>query len=166
MVCESTFSKTSGTLEPTLIKNHYSVCVAGIVCVVFLHTIHIPKIRLGQLPPCSCGPALSLSLESSAPVYRGSPRYFAAAGLFWGPTIRVPGIRKIIMVQRALGPIVQDTIDLTEEDGPHGEEVQLTRFPGWPMNFLHGKGSRDSVACPAQRFRLKKRVQYRLPWTE
>lgn len=70
------------------------------------------------------------------------------------------------MVQRALGPIVRDTIHLTEEDGPHGEEVQLTRFPGWPMNFLHGKGSRDSVACPARRFKLKKRVQYRLPWTE
>jgi hypothetical protein len=43
-----------------------------------------------------------------------------------------------------------------EEDSPHGDEVQLTSFPGWPLNFLRGKGSRDDVA--PSRIQIKEEV--------
>ncbi|KAJ5437631.1 hypothetical protein N7445_006175 [Penicillium cf. griseofulvum] len=34
-----------------------------------------------------------------------------------------------------------------EENDLHGDEIQLTSFPGWPLNFLRGKGSRDHAAA-------------------
>ena len=41
------------------------------------------------------------------------------------------------------------TIDDNDQDDHHdnhGDEVQLTSFPGWPLHFLRGKDSSDHMA--------------------
>lgn len=45
-----------------------------------------------------------------------------------------------------------------EEDGPHDDEVQLTSFPGWPLNFLRGKGNKNDVGLSNSRIRIKEEV--------
>lgn len=45
-----------------------------------------------------------------------------------------------------------------EEDDPHGDEVQLTSFPGWPLDFLRGKGSRDDARLSNSKIRVKEEV--------
>ncbi|KGO73924.1 hypothetical protein PITC_016800 [Penicillium italicum] len=44
-----------------------------------------------------------------------------------------------------------------EEDGPQGDEVQLTSFPGWPLNFLR-KGGRDDAELSNSKILIKEEV--------
>lgn len=45
-----------------------------------------------------------------------------------------------------------------EEDGPHGDEVQLTSFPGWPLNFLRGKVGRDDARLSSSKIQVKEEI--------
>ncbi|KAJ6011799.1 hypothetical protein N7499_013229 [Penicillium canescens] len=45
-----------------------------------------------------------------------------------------------------------------EDDKSHGDEVQLTSFPGWPLNLLRGKDSRDDIAASRSRIQVKEEV--------
>ncbi|KAJ5375790.1 hypothetical protein N7517_007796 [Penicillium concentricum] len=133
------------------------VCIAGIVRVIFLHkhtqsddpswTI-APVFMWSCVEPfigiiCACLPTFS-------PLFR---RWWAIMG------IKKSGTKKQedygsggTRTRRSRNHASED------EEGPDGDEVQLTSFPGWPLNFLRGKASRDDVGSSNAKIRIKEEI--------
>lgn len=155
-----------GILLPQIDKTYsdltslYSVCVAGIVRVVFLDKNMHSKDLSWTIAPvfvwscvepfvgivCACLPTFS-------PLFR---RWWAFLG------VKKPDSNKREYYgtdgSRIHRSRHQATADDEEENETHGDGVQLTRFPGWPLQFLRGKDSRDDVAASRSRIQVKEEV--------
>ncbi|CAG8025955.1 unnamed protein product [Penicillium nalgiovense] len=135
------------------------VCVAGIVRVIFLHkhtysddpswTI-APVFMWSSVEPfigivCACLPTFS-------PLFR---RWWTNFG------VNKSNLKKKEGRYSAEGSPTHRSRYHTsedEEDHPDDEEVELTRFPGWPLNFLRGKGGRDNVGLSNSKIQIKDEV--------
>jgi hypothetical protein len=84
----------------------------------------------------------------------------------------VPSLRAILGVKKSEsnkreyygtgGPRIhrsrQQTTEDNEDNESHEDEVQLTSFAGWPLNFLCGNDSRDDIAASRSRIQVKEEV--------
>ncbi|OQE81609.1 hypothetical protein PENNAL_c0040G02285 [Penicillium nalgiovense] len=135
------------------------VCVAGIVRVIFLHkhthsddpswTI-APVFMWSSVEPfigivCACLPTFS-------PLFR---RWWTNFGVNKSNRKKKEG-RYSAEGSRTHRSRYHTSED--EEDDPDDEEVELTRFPGWPLNFLRGKGGRDNVGLSNSKIQIKDEV--------
>ncbi|KAJ5753401.1 uncharacterized protein N7511_007554 [Penicillium nucicola] len=136
------------------------VCVAGIVRVIFLHkNIHsddpswtiAPVFMWSCVEPfigilCACLPTIS-------PMFR---RWWSALG------VKKSDARNKEDYHGTAGSRThrsrQQYPEDNEDEEHHGDEVQLTSFPGWPLNLLRGKDSRDDVAASRSRIQVKEEV--------
>ncbi|KAJ5973081.1 uncharacterized protein N7479_002999 [Penicillium vulpinum] len=123
------------------------VCIAGIVRVVFLHKntqSGDPSWTIAPVFVWSCvEPFIGIvcaCLPTFSPLFR---RWWAILGIKKSTTKKreegyygSAGTR----THRSMQHTSED-----EEDEPHGDEVQLTNFPGWPLSFLRGKGNKGDV---------------------
>lgn len=145
-----------GIPETMLIKLYYSVCVAGVVRVVFLykHThSNDPSWTIAPVFMWSCvEPFIGIvcaCLPTFSPLFR---RWWAILGGKKGSKKQEDYYGGGSQTRRSRQQRSED-----EEDGPHGDEVQLTSFPGWPLNFLRGKG-RDDARLSNSNIRVKEEI--------
>ncbi|KAJ5342621.1 hypothetical protein N7541_011745 [Penicillium brevicompactum] len=127
------------------------VCVAGIIRVVFLdkntHSMD-PSWTIAPVFVWSCvEPFIGIicaCLPTFSPLFR---RWWAIMG------VKRSGSKKKQDYYGTGGSRINrsrhQTIDDNDQDDHHdnhGDEVQLTSFPGWPLHFLRGKDSSDHMA--------------------
>ncbi|KAF4767695.1 hypothetical protein N7455_011197 [Penicillium solitum] len=132
------------------------VCVAGVVRVVFLykHThSNDPSWTIAPVFMWSCvEPFIGIvcaCLPTFSPLFR---RWWAILGGKKGSKKQEDYYGGGSQTRRSRQQRSED-----EEDGPHGDEVQLTSFPGWPLNFLRGK-SRDDARLSNSNIRVKEEI--------
>ncbi|QQK45155.1 integral membrane pth11 [Penicillium digitatum] len=134
------------------------VCIAGIVRVVFLYKNTHSNDQSWTIAPVfmwSCvEPFIGIvcaCLPTFLPMFR---RWWAILGIRKGSNKQEDYYGAVgSQTRRSRQHMSED-----EEDGPHGDEVQLTSFPGWPLNFLRGKGSRDDVRLSRSKIQIKDEV--------
>ncbi|CAI7675577.1 unnamed protein product [Penicillium discolor] len=132
------------------------VCVAGVIRVVFLykHThSNDPSWTIAPVFMWSCvEPFIGIvcaCLPTFSPLFR---RWWAILGGKKGSKKQEDYYGGGSQTRRSRQQRSED-----EEDGSHGDEVQLTSFPGWPLNFLRGKG-RDDARLSNSNIRVKEEI--------
>jgi hypothetical protein len=157
VVCESIHGWDPRDFRTYADQNYYSVCIAGVVRVIFLYKHTHSKDPSWTIAPvfmwscvepfigivCACLPTFS-------PLFR---RWWAILGIKKGSKKQGDYYGGGSQTRRSRQQMSED-----EKEGPHGDEVQLTSFPGWPLNFLRGKGNRDDVRLPDSKIRIKEEV--------
>lgn len=142
-----------------------SGCIAGIVRVVFLR-----KNEQSDDPSWSIAPVFVWScvepfigivcacLPTFSPLFR---RWWTAIKVKKSDTNKREGYNgtRNTRTHRSR-PISSDDED-EDDDGLQGDEVKLTNFPGWPLNFLRGKDRRANMGSTA--IRIKEEVT--ISWT-
>ncbi|KAJ5780137.1 hypothetical protein N7457_005297 [Penicillium paradoxum] len=140
------------------------VCVAGIVRVVFLHK-HIrsndPSWTIAPVFVWSCVEPfigiLCACLPTFSPLFR---RWWTALGIKRSATKKKDGYYETGGSQIHGS---KDSMSEDQENESQGDEVQLTSFPGWPLNFWRGKNSRDDVRSSNSRIQIKEDIT--VSWT-
>ncbi|KAJ5519453.1 hypothetical protein N7453_001875 [Penicillium expansum] len=134
------------------------VCIAGVVRVVFLYKHTHSKDPSWTIAPvfmwscvepfigivCACLPTFS-------PLFR---RWWAILGF-------KKSSKKQEDYYGAGGSQTRRSRQHASEDeeyGSHDDEAQLTSFPGWPLNFLRGKGSKDDLGLSNSKIQIKNEV--------
>lgn len=148
-----------------LITQLYSVCVAGIIRVVFLYRHIHSHDRSWTIAPVfvwSCVEPLIGIICACLPTFSSLfRRWWAVLGLKRSGTKRREGYYD------SGGSRIQSPKDLESEDPgddeTQGDEAQLTSFAGWPLSFLRGKGSRDNIRALNSKIRIKEDIT--ISWT-
>ncbi|KAJ6100224.1 hypothetical protein N7467_001759 [Penicillium canescens] len=155
IICRLQMPKTQRLAVISILLLAGFICVAGIVRVVFLdknlhsNACHFTRVRV----------------VLRRAIYRHCVRLSSTFSPFFRRWWAILGVKKSALNKREYygtgGSGIhrsrphrsrphrsrpQATKD-EEDDKSHGDEVQLSSFPGWPLNFLRGKDSRDDIAA-------------------